>query len=64
MQTVRKAINGTKFIGFEEITTSVSCSTFSNGVKIYVNNSSVDAVLSGSTIPAYGFLMEDKYEKE
>ncbi len=51
------AISGQTITNHELLTDDVRCTTFSNGVKIYVNYSDTDYMFAGNSVPAGGYLI-------
>lgn len=52
---LRKKTAGSRITGYKEISERVSCTSYDNGVMVYVNRNNTDCTVNGITIPANGF---------
>lgn len=52
---LRQKTAGSRIIGYSEISDGVSCTSYDNGIMVYVNRNNTELTLNGITIPANGF---------
>lgn len=57
IQTIEKETAGAAFVDFTYIAPDVTCSTYSNGVKVYVNYSNKEVAVNGVTVKPQEFVI-------